>query len=201
MGLNTNPGSVLVDKTPGGLQDQMLNAPLNKFIPGPCNQNAQNQNQLPSVTLFLDLSDAVIAQTAIFDQLVTLPTPTKRVLVTSFSQIEDYNTPSQYYAGPPPADILNGLWLHLAKLGYPPFISDSGGTTFQNRGTENWIPLFSAGSDDDEPSAVEGIVIEFAQPVTQFYISIALKGVSNEFFNLTFACADSLPRIYWKSQS
>jgi hypothetical protein len=196
--VNTNPGSILTDTSPPNLQTSVLGESPNRFIPGPCNQNAQNQNQLPSATVLVTLPPG---EFAVFDQLVTLPTPCKRIMLTSFSEIQEYGTPSQFYSGPPPADILNGVWLALSKTGYPPFTGNSGGNTFQNEGTENWLPLFSGGSNSDEPSCLEGMIIEFAQPVTQFFLNVACKNTSNIYFNFTFACADSVPRIFWKSQS
>jgi hypothetical protein len=135
----------------------------NVYVPGPCNKNAQNGNQTPSTTVSVVFPSGIHS---VFDTLVQMPKPTKRILICSLIQQDD--AISRYAA------------ISLGRTG----LQDTGGL-YSLTGTESWIPLPAA------LSFLIGTIIEFEYPIEQFFFQLMLDDTDTTV-TLTFMDADNV---------
>ena len=107
------------------------------------------------------------------DVIVKLPVPASRVMICAI--------------GPTQANEAFGLALHFQKLAKD--YSVNGVTD----GSETWIQLHTG--DLATTAFLEGVILEFPDPITQFYLDII--GTAGTLCQMTFACVDGF-MIYWK---
>jgi hypothetical protein len=145
----------------------------------PFGPNETDTNDLSGVTITLTLEPG---NNGTFDNLVVMPTPCKRILVSSI--------------GPTQPQELPGLWLSLKPTGIQPIPPN---IVYTPQGTERWIQLRS--SDLGNTVFIEGMVIEFRKPVSRFYLSASSNTTGNFPITITFCVADDICKIDWRPQS
>jgi hypothetical protein len=143
----------------------------------PYGDNVTDSNLLSPVTVVIN--PAAIDATGFFDIPVFLARPTRKIFIASEGPNETVQT--------------GFLGISLQPTGIPsPMVP-----LYAPEGTESWIPLRN-GLDGSAVVDVTGIIIEFAKPITRFYVQAFGTNFALTTDNVTFLSADDLCSITWR---